>query len=195
MLPDSELFEALSALTPGKRLLYEAGLAASVGGLAVAGLCFTGLANSLVTLTLISPDLGSDSLWGAVILPSALGYLAVVAVTRRDFRAYARVGPTFRAAAWKGLKRGFVTAVLVITVWHFLGDVAMARAIFGSLRWHRYTGYYLSLRPIYHGLLFGIPVGLAAGLFTGYAAVSAQVVYNLITGRRGERHSPNGAES
>jgi hypothetical protein len=177
MLPDSEIFGSVSSWPRGKRLLYDVVLIGSViliailGGAVVAGL------TALVAYYVVDPDLSTGALMAAVIMPSFMAYLFIVAGATREFYPGEKYVYTMRIAAWNGVRRGMVSGFLVMVALHFLAQLLMARAIYGSLEYHTHPAYYCHPLPIFYGLIFALPVGIGCGLLNAYLSVSDQVIF------------------
>jgi hypothetical protein len=144
---------------------------AILGGAVVVGL------TALVAYYVVDPDLDTESLMAAVIIPPFMAYLFIVAGARREFYAGRKVTHTMRIAAWNGLRRGIVSGFVVMVILHFLAQLIIARAIYGALDYSDHPSYYCHPLPMVYGLIFALPVGLGCALLNAYLSVSDQIIF------------------
>ena len=177
MLPESEIFGFVSNWSRRKRLIYDGilivsmALAAILGGLVVAGL------TALVAYYVVDPDLSTQALMGSVMLPSIMAYLFIVGRATREFYPGENYAYTMRIASRNGIRRGMLSGFFVMVVVHYLGQLLIARAIYGVLEYHAHPATYCHPLPILYGLLFALPVGIGCGLLNAYLSVSDQVIF------------------
>ncbi|MBN1563392.1 MAG: hypothetical protein JXA10_06115 [Anaerolineae bacterium] len=177
MLTDSEIFDFLVDWPRRKRLIYSGILTGSVALVALLGGAIVVGLTTIVTYYVIDPDLSTEALMGSVIIPSIMAYGFIVAGATREFYPGEKLAYTMRIAAWNGIRRGMISGFLVMVVLHYLAQLLMARAIYGSLEYHTHPSYYCHPLPILYGLLFALPVGIGCGLLNAYLSVSDQVIF------------------
>jgi hypothetical protein len=180
MLTQSEFDQTLWDLEPRKRFIYHTGIAVQTGVSLIGCAGLVGGLSTLIARQLVAPGLGHEALIGAVIMPCMLAFLAVITSVRRNTRVGGSIGRTLGIALRDGLALGLIVGFVMIACWHYLGQLAMARAIYGSLKYQNHPDAYCGLRAAYYGLLFAVPVALGCGLFTAVFKVGPQVMLNLV---------------
>ncbi len=183
MIPESEIFDSVSHWSRQKRLVYKGVLSGSVIlTVLLSGLIVVGL-TALVAYYVVDPDLSTEALFGAVLLPSIMAYLFVASATRREFFVGEKIAHTMRIATWNGFWRGMLCGFVVMVLLHYLAQLMIARAIYGALDFHTHLDYYCHPLPVVYGLIFGLPVGLGCALLNAYLAVSDQVIFEAMKKR------------
>ena len=180
MLAQAELHQEVLNFPTRKRLFFDFGMTVMLSALAVGSTALVIVISRIVALQVINDDLSTNAVWGAVIMPVAMAYLFVLAGAKRSFDP----GLTVRGALWatgrQGLVRGAMVSFVMVVVIHFLGQLLMARAIYGVLHYHEHPAYYCGPLPLLYGLLFALPVGLVSAAYYALYTISPQVVFNLI---------------
>lgn len=180
MLPYPELHKMVLEMAPNKRRMYGLVLTATVG--AVATVCALLLAGASVGIAkaVVNTDLSDENLWAVAIMPGFMAYLFVAAGANLSVIPGESKRHNVWVAARGGFKRGILAGFVIIFVLHFLGQLLMARAIYGSLEYTTHLSYYCNFYPLVYGVLFAIPVGLTCALFYAYVVVSSHMVYALM---------------
>jgi len=137
--------------------------------------------SALLARWLVDPDVGTDALMGAIIMPAIMAFAFVLAGARRHFRA----GESRWAAAWGAARRNAVAGLAVgfvfVVFTHFLGQLLITRALYGSLEFHKHILDYIGLIPVLYGLLFAVPIALGCALYAAYITISGDLIYTLAT--------------
>lgn len=180
MFNKTELFEAVHAFSPRTRVMYEFGLFAATVLWALLSVAVLAGLSILLTRWLVTSDLSTDEMVGAIILPSVMAFVFVAASLRSTSDPHFGKGRNMARAAWRGARAGFVVGLVVVGFTHFLGQLLLTRAIYGPLEFQSHVLSYCGPIPVLYGLLFALPVAAGTGLFAAFAAVSAQVVYDVM---------------
>jgi hypothetical protein len=180
MLSQFDFHQALWNLDPRKRLIYDAGVVVQLGITVIVCLGLIGGLSALLARRLVDPDVSQEGLIAAVIMPTLLAFLVVCTVIRGFTRLGTTLSRTLLIALFDGLRLGLIMGFVVVTFWHYLGQLAMARAIYGALEYHAHPSAYCSFRAAFYGLLFAVPVALGSALFTAVFKVGPHVTLNWV---------------
>jgi hypothetical protein len=180
VLNKTELFEALEAFSPRRRAIYEIARSAWVAASAILSAAVIAGLSTQIARWLVTSDLPTDAMIGAVIMPSVMAFVFVATGVRSASDPRFGKARNMAQAAWGGVRAGFVVGLVVVGFAHFLGQLLLTRAIYGPLEFQGRVFSYCGPIPVLYGLFFALPVAAGAGLFAAFTAVSAQVVYEVM---------------
>ncbi len=180
MLPQTEFNLALWNLDPSKRFVYEAGMVLQNGINVILNLGLVVGLSTLIARQLVDPDLSREGLIGAVIMPGVIAFSIVGIGVKRNVRIGNSIGQTLRIAIQDGLKLGLLVGFIVIASWHYLGQLAMARAIYGAYGYQAHPAVYCSPIAALYGFVFTVPVALGCALFTAIFKVGPYMMLNWV---------------
>jgi hypothetical protein len=186
MLAQSDFHARLQELDPRQRLIYDAAMTAQFAAITILSMVLVGGLSAFLARWLVDPDLSQEALIGAVIMPGIMAFLLVGTSIRRFTTVGDSFGRTLQVSIRDGLKLGMIVGFLLVTGWHFLGQLAMARAIYGAFEYHAHPAYYCSPKAALYGLLFAVPVALGCALFTAAFRIGPYVTLSLV--RRLPKH-------
>lgn len=180
MLPQSEFDQILWNFEPHKKLIYRTGMIIQLG---LTMIICVGLVSGLsvfIARQLIDPDVSQEALIGVVIIPALMVFLVGSVSVSRNSKAGSSIKHALQTALRDGLKVGMLAGFVVIACWHYIGQLAMTRAIYGALEFHAHPDSYCSLRAALYGVVFAIPVALGCSLFTAVFRIGPQIMLNWV---------------
>lgn len=180
MLSKLDFDEVVQRLDARRRMVYETGIALlwTLTLIICLGIV-TGL-STLIAHQIARSDLSTEALIGAVLMPTIFAFVAVSSAVRRDIWSTASINDTLRRALRDGIRLGMIVGFVVVAVWHYLGQLALARTVYGAFEFQSHPEMYCSPLAALYGVLFAVPVALGCALFTAVYKVGPQVWLNWV---------------
>lgn len=180
MLSVPELQDQVLNFSPRRLRVYQVSLIATFVLVITGSLLLVIGLNTFITHQWIDSNLDGDALIGAVLMPAVMAFVFVATGAKQHFTAYKSIPHNAWMAGMRGFWRGLIAGFILVSFVHYLGQLLVARAIFGSLEYHTRPDVYCGTRPLLYGLAFALPVGLGSALYQGYMAINTHLIMGLV---------------